>query len=170
MHVFITGAVQCGKSTVLARAVAESGLAAAGFETFFGGDRALSDKVLHMGAYGGGRQATDANAVVRFEAGVPRVLTGLFDGIGRALLEKAREAARLIVMDECGRFEREAYGFQRAIFDALDGDIPVLGVVRQGAGGWTEEILSHPKVRLLVVTEANRDGMPEEILCALGVC
>jgi nucleoside-triphosphatase len=63
-------------------------------------------------------------------------------------------------MDECGGLEREARAFQNEVLDALEGDIPVLGVVKAGLTGWTDEIRGHPKVRLLTVDRSNRDMMP----------
>ena len=87
-----------------------------------------------------------------------------FDALGASFLRAAQAHPEgLILMDECGRFEREAYAFQREIARCLDGDIPVLGVVRQGVLGWTELIRSHPRVTLLTVTAENRDAMPHTI-------
>ena len=73
----------------------------------------------------------------------------------------------LWVMDECGRLERDALAFQRAVLEKLEGDTPVLGVVREGFPGWTKSIASHPNVELITVTEDNRDALPELIRAQL---
>ena len=70
-------------------------------------------------------------------------------------------------MDECGRFEGQAAAFQAEIFAALDGTIPVLGVVRQGFHSWLDDLRSHPKVTLLPVTVDNRDVLPDQIAALL---
>ena len=45
--------------------------------------------------------------------------------------------------------------------EALDGSVPILGVVKKIIGpGWTDQIRNHLKVQLLTVTEENRDEMP----------
>ena len=73
----------------------------------------------------------------------------------------------LWVMDECGRLERDALDFQRAILEKLEGDTPVLGVVREGFPGWTKAVAAHPNVVLVAVTEDNRDALPELIRARL---
>ena len=45
----------------------------------------------------------------------------------------------------------------------MDGSTPILGVVREDAMGWLEEIRRHPGVQLIPVTVENRDRLPEEL-------
>ncbi len=80
--------------------------------------------------------------------------------MGADLLRRARQEDRLILMDECGYLERGALLFQDEVIRCLDSDTPVLGVVRLREGGWTERIRNHPRVKLLTVTEENRDNLP----------
>lgn len=57
--------------------------------------------------------------------------------------------------------ERDAFVFQQAAMEALDGNVPILGVVKKIIGpGWTDQIRKHPKVQLFTVTEENRDELP----------
>ncbi|MEG1515926.1 MAG: nucleoside-triphosphatase, partial [Clostridia bacterium] len=79
----------------------------------------------------------------------------------------ARALGEVIVMDECGRLERDATAFQAEVLRCLNGDKPVLGVVRENAGGWTQCILSHPRVRLTRVTPENRDALPGALCASL---
>lgn len=162
MHVFVTGEVGIGKSTVLAKAAARLCVAARGFQTYFGMDRSAPDKTLYIGPAGEERLCCEERAVVRFAAGRPHPMPERFNCLGVQLLEQA-QGAPLLWMDECGRLERDASLFQRKVLSALDGETPVLGVVRLDAGGWTQRILSHPKVALLTVTRENRDRMPEMV-------
>ena len=106
--------------------------------------------------------------MVRFTARKPEVLPDRFDELGGGALRRARESgAGLILMDECGRFEGHALGFQREIFAVLEGDTPVLGVIRQGFPGWLDRLRAHPKIRLITVTEENRDALPGQIAALL---
>ena len=163
MHVFLTGEVQIGKSTAICRAIACLNRPVYGFRTFFT-HRESAEKSLYMLPAAAQRAPMPEDAVAVFRAGRPEPLPERFDAIGGALLRQARQHPQgLILMDECGRFEREAYAFQREIACCLDGDIPVLGVVRQGVLGWTELIRSHPRVTLLTVTAENREALPQQI-------
>lgn len=159
MHVFLTGALQVGKSTLVRRVAAAAAVPVGGFETRFVGGRENPARMLCIGAPDGRGDVV----VARFSAGKPLPEPAAFDREGCRLLADARASAGLILMDECGRLERDALAFQQAVLGALDGGIPVLGVVRQDAGGWTEAIWRHPGVRVIVVTEENRDALAAEL-------
>ena len=53
--------------------------------------------------------------------------------------------------------------FRARVLELLDGDTPILGVMRQGAMGWLEDIRNHPKVQLITVTEQNRNDLPLQL-------
>ena len=63
----------------------------------------------------------------------------------------------LLVMDELGPHEAEAALFRQAVLKLLDGDIPILGVLQAPAERFWPEITHHPNVRMLEVTENDRD-------------
>lgn len=158
MHIFLTGGIQVGKSTLVQRIVSGAPLPIGGFETYFH-NRASDDRVLVMQQAGIPHAGADTAVVARFECGRPQVNPAMFDEVGTRLLRQARASASLIVMDECGKLERDAHIFQAEVLKTLDGETPVLGVVRMDAGGWTEKITRHPNVRVIVVTEENRDEL-----------
>ena len=77
---------------------------------------------------------------------------------------RGRAPARpLIVLDECGRLEQKLPRFRARVLELLDGDTPILGVIRQDASGWLEDIRRHPGVRLVTVTLQNRDTLPQQL-------
>ena len=92
------------------------------------------------------------------------VSTETFDIYGTALIRSARPEG-LIIMDEIGHLEKDARLFLQAVFDALNGDIPVLASVRYTADpiDYLERIKHHPQVRLYMLTEENRDAVYAEI-------
>lgn len=164
MHVFLTGEKQCGKSTAIARALQLMNKPLYGFRTLFT-DRYDTEKALYMlpAAYQGEPQA-DA-IVTQFVNNRPQALTEQFDVIGCRLLQEAQQHPEgVILMDECSRFEKNALLFQQEIMRCLAGNIPVLGVIRLNAEGWVDQIRCHPGVKLVTVTEANRDTLPEKIV------
>lgn len=159
MHFFLTGALQVGKSTLVQKVMQSVSVPLGGFRTFFpDGMRNMPEKALHLTDV---LQETpmDDQIVVRFTAQGPAADAARFDALGGRLLREARERAGVIIMDECGRLERDALVFQTEVMRALDGKTPVLGVVRQDAGGWTEGIRGHPNVCVITVTAENRDAL-----------
>ncbi len=168
MHVFLTGERQAGKSTAISTASALLGRPVYGFRTFFL-DRLDAQKALYMLPAASQAAPDESHAVTRFIDNVPHPMTERFDAIGCALLQEARRHPEgLILMDECSRFERDALRFQQEILQCLNGSIPVLGVVRLNASGWVEQIRRHPRVKLLTVTEENRQEIPQTILSLIA--
>ena len=164
MHVFLTGDVQCGKSFAIARALQRIHRPLYGFRTVFV-NRADDNKALYMLPANSSAAPDPCQIVTQFVSGRPQVLTEKFDALGTALLREAQSHPEgLILMDECSRFERDALLFQQEILCCLDGNIPVLGVVRLTADGWVDKIRQHPKVKLLTVTTENRNDIPHEII------
>lgn len=164
MHVFLTGEKQCGKSHALSRTLMLLDRPVFGFRTVFT-DRYNAEKALYMlpAAYDGTPQP--AHVVTQFVKNMPHPLTQRFDDIGAALLREAQAHHEgVILMDECSRFEKNALLFQQEILRCLAGDIPVLGVIRLNAEGWVDQIRNHPNVKLVTVTEDNRDALPEKIV------
>ena len=62
-------------------------------------------------------------------------------------------------MDELGPHEAQAVRFQAAVFRALEGGIPILGVLQQADSDFLRRIACHPRVTVLTVTEDNRDSL-----------
>ena len=168
MNIFLTGDVQVGKSTVIRRTVELLGLPVGGFCSGFGPDRGESERWLYLWDAGGPPVYQQTNGVVRFVQRQPQVFPERFDTLGCGALRRARQTGvGLILMDECGRFEGTAAQFQRDIFAALEGPTPVLGVVRQGFGGWLDTLRAHPRVHLVTVTQENRTQLPGELALLL---
>ena len=86
-----------------------------------------------------------------------------FDDLGCAALADTAGCG-LLVMDELGPHEAEAVRFQAAVFRALEGDIPILGVLQQAESEFLHRIARHPQVTVLTVTEENRDALLPELL------
>lgn len=156
IHILLTGVPGCGKSTLIARVLARLNVTPGGFVTRFD-RRESSDRMLLLG------DGSDMRPVVCFQCGVPReILTDVFDEYGADLLMRP---CPLVRMDECGRFERDAHAFQRAVRARLDGRTPVLGVVRSlPHSSWLDALLTHPLVRVICVSPDNRDLLVDELV------
>jgi nucleoside-triphosphatase len=69
----------------------------------------------------------------------------------------------LVVVDEVGKMELLCSPFVDAVRRLLDGPVPVVATVAMKGGGLIAEAKARSGVRLVEVTEVNRDGLPEEI-------
>lgn len=161
MHIFLTGDIQIGKSTVIQKTLALLKTDYGGFCTYFGPDREKPDRRLYIRDAALPPVYDEDHVIARFyPAHPPQVFPEVFDGQGATFIRAGRKSRRLILMDECGRLERDALIFQNEVLGALDGRTPVLGVVAKSAGGWADRIRRHPKVRLITVDADNRDRLP----------
>ena len=88
--------------------------------------------------------------------------TDLFDRLGPAALADAADCD-VIVMDELGPSEAAALEFQKAVLAALDGDKPVYGVLQQADSEFLSRVAAHPRVRVVTVTEENRDRLQRQL-------
>ncbi|MGV8906772.1 MAG: nucleoside-triphosphatase [Acetobacterium sp.] len=162
MHIFLTGEIQVGKSTVIDKTLEQLNIRYGGFKTYFGPERGSPDRILYMNSANKPIIFSEENSVVCFKDGcLPRVSTERFDTYGVELIRLARAKANLILMDECGNFERCAFEFQKEIIETLNGNQPVFGVIKLAGKGWTDLLRNHKKVRLITVTRENRDELPK---------
>ena len=161
MHLFLTGEIQVGKTTIITKTVELLQMTPGGFKTYFGPDRKLPDRLLYMNSAAEPKVFRAEYAVARFfKAGPPKIFTERFSSYGVDLIRSGRRSSNLIIMDECGSLERDALAFQQAVIEALEGKPPILGVVKLASKGWTDQIRNHPKVQLITVTKENRNALP----------
>ena len=86
-----------------------------------------------------------------------------FETGGCAILAAAPPDADIIIMDELGVMEQDAQHFCAAVLALLDGEIPVLGVIKPQASPLLDAIRSHSKSKVIELNEDNRDSLPELI-------
>ena len=152
-HLFLTGPKGVGKSTLIRGLLAEESGPLGGFFT-----------VKHEGGVyllpaAQERAFTSENFLFRCgHGGDP----ARFDDLGCAALADTA-GCRLLVMDELGPHEAEARRFQAAVFRALEGDTPIIGVLQQADSEFLDRIARHPQVTVLTVSVANRDALAAEL-------
>ena len=164
MPLFLTGTRQVGKSTALRMALAASGKRYGGVMTRF--DTRHGERRLYLLPYSLSEalpeDVPESAVCARMGAGGRRADPAVFDTLGAALLREAMadEAVDILVIDELGFLEGSAGAFKNAVCEVLRGGKPVLGVVREGLGAWSEA----PLGEIIEVTEGNRDEIPGEIV------
>lgn len=153
-HIFLTGEKQVGKSTLIRNYLKTFPGKVGGFRTVrtkeVFGDRFS----VHMVRPGG----VPAKENLLFLCPPPWDDTPVarFEELGCAALEDTADCD-LLLMDELGPTEVKAKKFQKAVLDALDGDIPIIGVLQKAESDFLQKIAAHKNVDVIHVTPENRD-------------
>lgn len=151
-HIFLTGEKGVGKSTTLKKMLETSKCIKGGFITV------KHNGSVHMLALDQNGNCRDlpceSNKLFNCGNNTPsKEIAQRFDLLGTEILKEALKSSELIVMDELGPAESYAEKFQEMVFQVLDSDIPVVGVLQKGESQFLDRIKEHPKVR---VKELNR--------------
>ena len=160
-HLFLTGRKQVGKSTVLRTLLEGRDAVIGGFRTQRVGVEGGAN--IYMLPPTGEPEYPEENILFRRRQGRTIMEDDAFDRLGAFLL-KSLPGADLILMDELGPNEAEAYGFQRAVEQALDGDAPVYGILQMADSEFLDRIAAREDVCVITVTEENRDKLPRLLL------
>lgn len=90
-------------------------------------------------------------------------MTESFETAGTEILENsialAKQQPTLVVLDEIGRAEESATGFQKQVFRCLDEAGYVVGILRQGEYRFPRAIAERADVDVYTVTLENRDTL-----------
>lgn len=158
-HIFLTGGVQIGKSTAITKAVDMLGIIPGGFRTK--GANYTADGSSDVMIYPAEKTPEKGHRAAHRSPAGKTVFPEIFDTYGPLYLKRPAE---LILMDELGYMESSAEVFQKAVFETLDGETPVLGVIRNKSTPFLDTVRSREDVILLTVTVHNRDFIPEKIV------
>ena len=159
MHIFLTGEIQVGKSTVIKNVLSQSGLSADGFMTYWETENDGSQS-LHISPYSPRTQVAERHLVTGRGMGnkplVTKEVTDVFDERGAEILS-ASGKKDVIVMDELGFLESEALNFQEAVLGHISNNVPVLGVIKPARTKFLDAVRFHPATAIYEVTAQNRE-------------
>ena len=158
MNIFLTGQPQVGKSTIINKFLkSHDNVTVGGFKT-------ISNFKKGIGVYGGvyiipahlnnpdySEKSLVGNRVLK-----PKSFPDNFDLKGVEILQNSQNND-LILMDEIGFMETKALKFSESILNILNGDTPVIGVVKPMNKGLPLKVKEHPKTVLLEITKENRE-------------
>ena len=168
-HLFLTGARQVGKSTLLRALIARESLACAGFETkplCVDGERRgfIMHGLVPMPPFVN-------DCVISVRLGERRAVPVLpaFEENGVEILRRSLASdAPFLLMDELGRLERDATAFATQVKACLDSSKRVLGVLQRCDAPLMAEIAAREDVLILTVTPENRDALLDELVLWAG--
>jgi nucleoside-triphosphatase len=163
--VLLTGLPGCGKTTAVMRVCAGlKGRRLAGFYT---------EEIRHGGARTGFRwkRFDGAEGILahidiksRFRVGKYGVDVGGFERDVVPVLDSKQGDVDLFVIDEIGKMECLSEQFVEAVRRLFAGERCVLATVAQKGAGLITEVKNMLGVRLLTLTERNRDSVADETL------
>ncbi|MCL2409931.1 MAG: nucleoside-triphosphatase [Oscillospiraceae bacterium] len=160
MHIFLTGDIRVGKTTIIQRFLAHTGLSADGFVTYWKADNDGS-RNLYISPCSTNSHFNDGHRIVH-DVGKrpfsPENMASVFDIYGSEMLH-ASGKHNIIVMDELGFFESKAFVFQRAVMQHIYGDVPILGAIKPKQTEFLNTIRAHPNVDVREVTMENREAI-----------
>lgn len=170
MNIFLTGDIQVGKSTIINKAVEKLHVNTGGFRTVAGNYSKDGGSDIFILGYNEPLEncCIDNRVAHRYGKCYPKGFVPypeVFDMIGCKLLQS--ENHRLIIMDELGFMESQAFEFQNTVLKCLDNSIPVLGVIKPMETPFLNSIRSHKKTTVLSVDILNREKVFQRVYSAL---
>lgn len=170
-NLFITGLPRTGKTSLLRQCLSQTRLQAGGFavQRLTENGRTWAFRLLDLSRepWIGQQESVDCFPDIAITLkpdghwqGHPEV----FDTKGVTALEHAHSAGcPLLVMDELGIFERDAFHFQRAVIKALDNQQPVLGVLKPKPAPFLDRVRGHPQVQIVNLTAAASEQGQKDV-------
>lgn len=154
-HIFLTGKKHIGKSTLTQKILDDYKKTADGFLTVRTKDYLKNQYSVHMYHLKEKEFPNESNLL--FLCGKTDEHTAdTFERLGCNILSMCSDCS-LIVMDELGPHEADATLFRKKILNLLDGQTPILGVLQEPAESFWPEIVNHPKVEIIIISEDNRN-------------
>jgi nucleoside-triphosphatase len=75
----------------------------------------------------------------------------------------------VVVIDELGKMELASAAFRAAVLELLGRDVAVVATVQLARHRFTDALKRRPDIRVVRVTEATRDALPEQLMdCLVG--
>lgn len=166
-HILLCGEIGAGKSTLISRLLAHSARPVYGFVTkrLEAGESGFHPIYIHP-AGSDARFHEENNLAGTCDRKIHNVNLDVFNTLGVNYLKAAPNG--IIVMDELGFMEAQAEAFVRAVFNALDGTIPVIAAVKARFDvPFLNDVRAHPKAQLYTITKENREELFDKLLPAI---
>ena len=158
-HILICGPVGVGKTTLVSRLLEGSERRISGYVTKIMKRRDDGWNEIYM--YPPGKEC-EAVLFAECDEVHRKVNTDVFETAGTELLSRVRPGD-IILMDEIGFLEEQAPAFTARVLELLDGDITVLGTVKNSHSdsAYLNAIRNHPNADIYNITEKNRNELYE---------
>ena len=166
-HILITGERGIGKSTLLRALLKSNTRPLAGFYTKrLDPDETGFHPIYIHPAAAMKEICSEENLIGTCNSKIHHVNSEVFETLGCAYLQAS--TGQLIVMDELGFMEAKSERFCSAVKAALDGDIPVIAILKNRTDiPFLMELRAHPNAEVYTLTEENRDAVRRQLEAVL---
>ena len=164
MNVFLTGKINCGKTTLINKFLADYKGRVSGYRTirakthlddFFGIYLLdINESTENMNKKNRAGDCFEDRSLICFD--------NVFNTIGVKLLEGYSESD-IVIMDEIGALEKDCTLFTDKVFEVLDSKTDVLGVIKQKDTPYLNKIRLRDDVKIIEVTGTNNDEIESEL-------
>lgn len=158
-HIFLTGDLQVGKSTIITKVLKETNLRLGGFKTL--GANYAKDGSSDIIIFPADGSIENGHIAAHRKTGGKEVFPEIFSEHGTKFLSKPAE---LIIMDELGFMENDTETFKKKVLELLNGDTPILGVVRNMKTPFLDSVRENKNTEVITVTKENREEIFKLVL------
>jgi len=167
-NILLTGPPGVGKTTVVMGLIESLGDLAEGFYT-----RELRESGRRTGfllSSLDGKEELLAHVDLKYGPKVGRYTVDLenVDSVATVSITRAVRSNRIVIIDEIGRMELLSDGFKKEVVRALDSASRVVATIREGSDRFCDPIKEREDVTIVRVSESNREGLPAQLIQALG--
>ncbi len=155
-HIFLTGKKHIGKSTLIKKILADYKGTVDGFLTLRTKEYLGDHYSVHMCHIKENEIPNEQNLLFLCGKADKKKASDIFNHLGCNILSKCTDCS-LIIMDELGPHEADAVFFRQKVLSLLDSSIPILGILQEPAESSWPEIVNHPNVEVIPLTEENRE-------------
>lgn len=163
-HIILTGKPGVGKTSVIKKIIPLLGGDAGGFftEEIKEMDRRMGFRIVTLDGEDGILAHVDCSS--NFKVGKYRVDLDSFERVAIPAVENAMKNKSIIVVDEIGKMELFSMKFKELVKTILEGEKPLLGVVKEDDDAFTSMIKKRGDVTLIPVNYENRESLPGKVL------
>lgn len=160
-NLFLTGPIGVGKSALLKTALKELNISTGGYITERT-SKGYHRKYVAKSLYSLGEEYTivKSNMITNSKIGLPEV----FKNDLVPLLDKSLRHRDIIVMDELGCAENSIKSFTSKVFEVLDSNKIVFGILKDEECDFLNSIRNRDDVQILTITMENRNYILDKIL------
>src|SRR3989304_10355850 len=139
-HIALTGKPGVGKTSVIKKIIPLLGTSAGGFftEELRVMDRRMGFRIVTLDGAEGVMAHVDCNS--NYKVGKYRIDLDSFEKVAILALEKAVKDKSIVVIDEIGKMELFSAKFRELVRNILDGEKPLLCVIKEKGDTFTDEI------------------------------
>ena len=161
-NILLTGSPGCGKTTIIGRLIEHlSDLRLSGFFTQEIRERGERLGFLAVGLHGAAAVLAHVRSQSKLRVGRYGVEPQRLQPLVQAELEQPAEEVDVFLIDEIGKMELYCPAFVERVPLLLSGPTPVVATVALKGSGLIVQVKDRKDGRLVQVTNANRDELPE---------